>query len=72
MQEQMLDEWQASCPYCGSGFTLLIDASQGDHVTYEDCRWCCCPIVVTVSVSLDGELENVRLNRDDDADMDMS
>lgn len=40
----MLNEQQVLCPYCGEGFDLFIDLSQGTHRTVEDCYVCCRPI----------------------------
>ncbi|SHE64883.1 Cysteine-rich CPXCG [Modicisalibacter ilicicola DSM 19980] len=67
MQEEMLDARAVNCPYCGTGFELLIDSSQGSHTTWEDCPRCCAPIQIVVVVSeSSGELEGVTLGRDDD------
>ncbi|MAX31696.1 Cysteine-rich CPXCG [Onishia taeanensis] len=67
MHEEMLNSHAVSCPYCDTGFELLVDASQGSHITWEDCPRCCAPIQVQVAVSaFSGEIEGVTLGRDDD------
>ncbi|MCO7246219.1 MULTISPECIES: CPXCG motif-containing cysteine-rich protein [Halomonadaceae] len=67
MQEDTLVEYDAYCPYCDTLLTLLIDPSQGSHVTWEDCHQCCAPIQLAIEVSLvTGELESVSLGSDDD------
>lgn len=67
MHEEMLSSQATSCPYCGSGFELLVDVSQGNQLTWEDCPRCCAPIQVRISVSPgSGELEEVTLGRDDE------
>lgn len=67
MHEEMLSSQAMTCPYCNTGFELLVDASQGSHVTWEDCPRCCSPMQVSVTVSMaSGELETVTLTRDDD------
>ncbi|ART64759.1 CPXCG motif-containing cysteine-rich protein [Kushneria marisflavi] len=68
MIDQRLISWQEHCPYCDAMNDIDIDTSQGSHVTWVDCQWCCAPISVTVTISLfDDTLESVTLGRDDDA-----
>ncbi|WP_048306339.1 CPXCG motif-containing cysteine-rich protein [Halomonas sp. PR-M31] len=67
MHEEMLNAHPMDCPYCGTGFELLVDSSQGSHTTWEDCPRCCAPIQIDVGVSeISGELEHLTLGRDDD------
>ncbi|HET8789666.1 MAG TPA: CPXCG motif-containing cysteine-rich protein [Modicisalibacter sp.] len=67
MHEEMLGSMEVNCPYCGTDFDLLIDTSQGSHISWEDCPRCCAPIQIGIAVSLhSGELEQVTLGRDDD------
>ncbi|WP_192035465.1 CPXCG motif-containing cysteine-rich protein [Halomonas sp. YLGW01] len=67
MHEEMLSSHAVHCPYCDTGFELLVDASQGSHATWEDCPRCCAPIQVQVEVSaISGAIEGVTLGRDDD------
>ncbi|REC94064.1 CPXCG motif-containing cysteine-rich protein [Kushneria indalinina] len=68
MHDQWLISWQDHCPYCDAMNDIDIDTSQGSHVTWVDCQWCCAPMVVTVTISpFDDTLESVTLGRDDDA-----
>ncbi|MBZ9539181.1 CPXCG motif-containing cysteine-rich protein [Modicisalibacter tunisiensis] len=67
MNEEMLTAHATHCPYCGSAFDLLVDASQGSHVTWEDCPRCCAPMQIGVEVSsVVGDIERVTVARDDD------
>lgn len=67
MHEDMLSSLEVSCPYCSTGFDLLVDVSAGSHTLWEDCPRCCAPIQVGVAVSpFSDELEGVTLGRDDD------
>ena len=53
---QQLTERQAQCPYCGEMIDLLIDESEPEQNYIEDCQVCCQPIIIDVSVSVEGEL----------------
>lgn len=67
MNEEMLNSVAVDCPYCSTGFELLVDVSQGSHATWEDCPRCCAPIQIAVAVNeMNGDFEGVRLGRDDD------
>lgn len=50
--------WQDHCPYCGEPLELLLDAGYTDSsqplIYIEDCQVCCRPMVVTLSVDVDG------------------
>src|SRR5690606_41160377 len=39
-----LTETDIDCPYCGSAFSVLVDASSGECDYIEDCVVCCQPI----------------------------
>ena len=53
-------EWVViDCPYCGESFETSVDISAGTQTYSEDCHVCCRPIVVTVTVGDDDELESV-------------
>jgi transcription elongation factor Elf1 len=41
-------ETDITCPHCGEPFTLIVDSSQGDYATIEDCPVCCQPIQLEV------------------------
>jgi hypothetical protein len=46
------------CPCCGEGIDVLVDPSAGDRQQYvEDCQVCCRPIVLSVSVDGDGDVQ---------------
>ena len=50
-----LSEQSIGCPYCGENITVLIDGSLPEQEYVEDCQVCCRPIVVNVSVDVDGD-----------------
>ena len=45
----ILVEWEVQCPHCGEFYQAMIDSSQGDHSTIEDCPVCCRSIQLNVS-----------------------
>ena len=50
-----LSEQPISCPYCGENITILVDDSLPEQEYVEDCQVCCRPIVLRVSVDMDGD-----------------
>jgi hypothetical protein len=53
------------CPYCGERLDLLIDASVSEQEYIEDCRVCCRPILLHVTVNSDGT-PTVTARREDE------
>jgi len=51
-----ITEHTIRCPYCGEGISVLADNSIPEQSYVEDCQVCCRPIVMTVSVDLDGDV----------------
>jgi len=49
-------EQMISCPYCGEAISILIDNSLADQQYIEDCQVCCRPIVLDVSIDVDGDV----------------
>jgi len=45
------------CPYCGETIEVLVDASVEHQQYIEDCQVCCRPIVLTVVVDEDGDIQ---------------
>ena len=45
-----------SCPYCGETISILIDDPLADQQYIEDCQVCCRPIVLDVSIDVDGDI----------------
>lgn len=39
------------CPYCGELIDTLVDTSQGNQHTIEDCRVCCRPIELEININ---------------------
>ncbi len=68
MNEEQLASRRVHCPYCDAPFDLLVDVSQGSHLSWEDCHVCCAPIQVRLEVDdLDPEQGfSVTLGRDDE------
>ncbi|MBB5209232.1 CPXCG motif-containing cysteine-rich protein [Chiayiivirga flava] len=53
----MLTFHAIQCPYCGESIDIALDGSV-DHQRYiEDCQVCCRPIVLTVSVDADAQVQ---------------
>lgn len=49
-------EQMIGCPYCGEAISILIDNSLADQQYIEDCQVCCRPIVLDVSIDVDGDV----------------
>jgi len=62
----MLEATRIDCPYCGENFELEIDCSAGDQQYVEDCPVCCEPIEISTTIDLDGNLQAVQAQRNDD------
>jgi hypothetical protein len=50
-----LTEHTIGCPYCGETITILVDDSLPEQEYIEDCQVCCRPMVLRVSVDVDGD-----------------
>ena len=48
--QQQLSFYRYHCPYCGEPIEALVDASQGDQQTIEDCSVCCRPIELCIYI----------------------
>jgi predicted DsbA family dithiol-disulfide isomerase len=57
----MLVEADITCPYCFEVYQTMIDTSQGDHTTIEDCAVCCRPIQLRVRCE-PGEVMNIDVS----------
>ncbi len=57
-----LIESPIQCPYCLEEFTIVVDTSQGDEDTIEDCTVCCRPIHIRISAS-PGEVNSIDIER---------
>jgi hypothetical protein len=62
----MLEDTQIDCPYCGENFDLEVDCSAGGQQYVEDCPVCCQPIEISTSIDFEGNLQDVRAQRNDD------
>jgi Cysteine-rich CPXCG len=62
----MLESSRIDCPYCGESIDIDVDCSGGDQQYVEDCPVCCAPIDIAIEVDLDGNLRDVRAQRNDD------
>lgn len=61
----LLESAHIDCPYCAERIELIIDCSVGDQEYVEDCRVCCQPMNIHVTVSEEG-LPQIEVRRDDD------
>lgn len=67
LDAELADAAWVSCPYCGEGVELLVDAAGGEAQEYvEDCEICCMPWQVRVSLGPDGSA-HVTVGTLDDA-----
>jgi hypothetical protein len=55
-------EQEVQCPHCGEWFPTVVDTSQGDHETVEDCAVCCRPMRLIVECA-GGEVAGVTVER---------
>ena len=51
-----ISETHISCPYCGESISVLVDDSLPEQCYIEDCQVCCRPIVLDVSIDMDGDV----------------
>jgi len=51
-----ISETHISCPYCGESISVLVDDSLPLQSYIEDCQVCCRPIVLDVSIDMDGDV----------------
>ncbi len=56
---QLVVEIEIECPYCFEVFPSVVDTSEGDYETVEDCSVCCRPIALTVRCR-PGRVDEVR------------
>lgn len=58
------DESSYICDSCGEEIVVPIDSSEGHSQRYvEDCPVCCCPNVIEVQLSPNGEID-IRSHRE--------
>ena len=60
----MLDWITISCPYCGESYEVAVDCSAGNSQYVEDCQVCCQPILMTLTVNADGELQQFECRQE--------
>lgn len=53
------EERHITCPYCFEPVSLLIDCTAGSQTYVEDCSVCCQPIVVTIELTDNGEIDYI-------------
>jgi len=51
-----ITETRIGCPYCSESISVLVDDSQPQQNYVEDCQVCCRPIVLDVTVDMDGDV----------------
>ena len=51
-----ITEKSLSCPYCGESISVLVDDSLPEQNYVEDCQVCCRPIVLDITVDVDGDV----------------
>lgn len=55
-----------TCPYCGENIEIQVDCSAGSQKYIEDCQVCCSPIEISLQISSEGGIQDIRTNRDSD------
>ncbi len=48
---EYLIPFEVLCPFCWEPFQIVVDTSQGDYSTVEDCTVCCRPIEFSIQSS---------------------
>ncbi|MDG6778678.1 CPXCG motif-containing cysteine-rich protein [Thiomicrorhabdus sp. zzn3] len=61
----MLQDHRVQCPYCWESIEILVDASETEQDTIEDCSVCCRPIHLRIHVSENGETTIEALHEDE-------
>ncbi len=61
-----ITEKSLSCPYCGESISVLVDDSLPEQNYVEDCQVCCRPIVLDITVDVDGDVL-IHAQAEDDA-----
>ena len=59
-----MEEYDINCPYCGESINLLIDCSVPDQRYVEDCQVCCSPIMISVSLDTENQIESVSVRQE--------
>ena len=54
-----------SCPYCGESFDVVVDPSEPYQEYIEDCYVCCQPMVLTVMVDEDQDIQVMARSEND-------
>ncbi len=62
----MLEYTAIICPYCWEQIEVPLETEPGNHEFVEDCPVCCQPILMHVTVGLDGELQHVESARENE------
>ena len=63
---EYLETRAVSCPYCGEGFSIVIDLSAGSQQYIEDCAVCCRPVQLDIAIDAEGDITGVSARRDDE------
>jgi len=61
-----MEEYDIDCPYCGESINLLIDCSVPDQHYIEDCQVCCSPIMISVTIDADSQIESVSTRQENE------
>lgn len=48
------------CPVCGEPFEVEIDLSAGSQSLIEDCRVCCAPAQLHITIDAEGNLATIE------------
>ncbi|APZ44024.1 CPXCG motif-containing cysteine-rich protein [Acidihalobacter ferrooxydans] len=57
---QLIEYTTIVCPTCGEPFEVEIDLTAGSQTLIEDCRVCCAPAQLRITLDADGAIEAVE------------
>lgn len=63
---EYLEPRTIACPYCGAGFTIVVDLSAGSQRYIEDCAACCRPVLLAIEIDAAGAIAGITARRDDE------
>jgi hypothetical protein len=63
---EYLEPRAVACPYCGAGFTVVVDLSAGSQQYIEDCAVCCRPVLLGIEIDAAGAIAGIAARRDDE------
>ena len=63
---QPIETMSVSCPWCGELFDVLIEFTISEQEFIEDCSVCCRPIVFSLAIDNNGNIQELNINCEND------